>query len=73
MTNIFFTMFRYLLISLVLIHLSYYFFFVKDYILSMMKQVTVGNFSPVSVADLASPPSPRPPTIVPEKSLVRRK
>lgn len=49
----------------------------KDHILNMMKQVTVGTFSPVSVAssnhssDLASPPSPRPPTIVPEKSLVR--
>ncbi|XP_078157790.1 protein kinase superfamily protein isoform X2 [Carex rostrata] len=42
----------------------------RDYILSMMKQVTVGTFSPVSVADLTSPPSPRPPTIVPEKSLL---
>jgi hypothetical protein len=45
--------------------------------MNMMKQVTVGTFSPVSVAstshssDLPSPPSPRPPTIVPEKSLVR--
>jgi hypothetical protein len=43
---------------------------------NMMKQVTVGTFSPVSVAssshssDLASPPSPRPPAIVPEKTLV---
>ncbi|KAJ4792669.1 Protein kinase superfamily protein [Rhynchospora pubera] len=48
----------------------------RDHILSMMKQVTIGSFSPASVAsssqssELPSPPSPRTHTIVSEKSLL---
>ncbi|KAJ3699068.1 hypothetical protein LUZ61_002773 [Rhynchospora tenuis] len=45
----------------------------RDHILSMMKQATIGSFSPASIAscsELPSPPSPRTHTILSEKSLL---